>query len=139
MERDKEFINVACLSHDAWTSTWCSSLNSAEGSFVLNVVWSSWSLTNIICCALMIEANCICIFVHNISSGLISFILSIISSVSSGKYFANKPCFILFLFFLVGPVDLPPCIRQRPFAIAPFLHGVPALVLAPHNFRPFFA
>src|SRR5690625_7429654 len=87
----------------------------------------------------MIEANCICILVHNISSGLISFILSIISSVSSGKYFANKPCFILFLFFLGGPVDLPPCIRQRPFAIAPFLHGVPALVFAPHNSRPFFA
>src|SRR5690625_5379649 len=65
--------------------------------------------------------------------------LSIISSVSSGKYLANKPCFLAFLFFLGGPVDLPPCIRQRPFAIAPFLHGVPALVFAPHNSRPFFA
>src|SRR5690625_5956999 len=72
MERDKEFINVACLSHDAWTSTWCSSLNSSERSFVLNVVWSSLLSTNIICCARIIDANCIFILVHNISSGLIS-------------------------------------------------------------------
>src|SRR5690625_3075003 len=123
MERDKEFINVACLSHDAWTSTWCSSLNSSERSFVLNVVWSSLLSTNIICCARIIDANCIFILVHNISSGLISLRLSIISSVSSGRYFANNPCVLALLFFLGGPVLLPPCILHLPLAIGLFLQG----------------
>src|SRR5690625_2676563 len=82
----------------------------------------------------MIDANCICMFVHNISSGSMLLMLFIISSVSCGKYFANKPCLKLFLFCFGGPVDLPPCIRHLPFAIAPFLHGLPDLVLAPQRF-----
>jgi len=32
-----------------------------------------------------------------------------------------------------GPVDLPPCIRQRPFFIAAARHGVPFLVFAPQR------
>jgi hypothetical protein len=32
-----------------------------------------------------------------------------------------------------GPVEGPPCILQRPLGIAAALHGVPALVLAPHR------
>src|SRR5690625_4768875 len=82
----------------------------------------------------MMDANCILILVHKISNGLISLIPSIISSVSFGRYFANKPCVLALLFFLGGPVELPPCIRQRPLAIAYALHGFPVRVLAPHLF-----
>ena len=32
-----------------------------------------------------------------------------------------------------GPVDAPPCIRHRPFAIPRFWHGCPLLVFAPHS------
>src|SRR5690625_1559408 len=91
-----------------------------------------------ICCALMIEANCILMFMCNIFNGSISPISLTISSVSFGRYFANSPCLKLFLFFLIfsggAPVDLPPCMRQRPFFIAQFLHLPPFLVLAPHLF-----
>src|SRR5690625_2370455 len=77
-------------------------------------------------------------FVHKISNGLISLILSMISSVSFGRYLANKPCFIAFCFPFIfsggAPVDLPPCIRQRPLGIAQFLHVFPLRVLAPQRF-----
>src|SRR5699024_5593504 len=61
-----------------------------------------------------------------------------IATVSFGKYLANKPCVRALLFFFIfsggAPDDLPPCKRHLPFAIEPFLHGVPALVFAPHLF-----
>src|SRR5690625_3958847 len=92
----------------------------------------------------MIEANCIFMLVHNISNGLISLILSIISSVSSVRYFANNPCFLALLFFFIflcgAPVDFPPCNLRLPLPTwfvphpAGLLHGVPALVLAPQYF-----
>lgn len=35
---------------------------------------------------------------------------------------------------VLGPVDNPPCNRQRPLAIALHRHGVPRRVLAPQSF-----
>src|SRR5690625_726131 len=76
--------------------------------------------------------------VHKISNGLMSLMLFMISNVSSGRYLANNPCVLALLFFFIfsggAPVDLPPCIRQRPFGIAQFLHDFPLLVLAPQRF-----
>src|SRR5699024_2915629 len=95
-----------------------------------------------ICCDLIIEANCILIFIQRISNGSIVSMSFTISIVSLGRYLANKPCFFAFCFpfHLVGgaPVDLPPCIRHLPFAIELFLHGLPLLVLAPHRLFFFF-
>src|SRR4029453_14631784 len=42
------------------------------------------------------------------------------------------PCLRAFLFPLGAPGDIPPCIRQRPFAIAGDRHRLPLLVRAPH-------
>jgi hypothetical protein len=50
-----------------------------------------------------------------------------------------RPCFVrdARIFALPssvrGPVDGPPCTRQRPFGMAAARHGVPALVVAPHR------
>src|SRR5690625_736050 len=77
--------------------------------------------------------------VHKISNGLMSLMLFMISNVSPGRYLANKPCVLALLFFFIfsggAPVDLPPCIRQRPFGIAQFLQVPPSRVLAPHFLR----
>src|SRR5690625_2246340 len=52
-------------------------------------------------------------------------------------YRRKSPCVNALSFFLGAPVDLPPCILQRPFAIAQFLQGFPVRFdLAPHLFGP---
>src|SRR5699024_1599282 len=83
------------------------------------------------------DANCILIFIHRLSNGSIVSMSFTISIVSFGKYLAKRPCFLAFClpFILAGgaPVDLPPCIRHLPFAMALFLQGLPDLVLAPHK------
>jgi len=48
------------------------------------------------------------------------------------------PCFVMAFRIasipsgVLGPFDLPPCMRQRPLGICAFLHGRPARVFAPH-------
>ena len=58
------------------------------------------------------------------------------SARTYGSYFLSSvfSVFVFFIFFGEAPVDFPPCIRQRPLAIALFLHGFPLLVLAPQKF-----
>src|SRR5690625_3970601 len=82
-----------------------------------------------ICCALMIDANCIFILVHSISNGFISLMLSMISSVSSGKYFANNPCVRALLFFLGAPPLEPWNLQTLNPGVAQFLQRSPVLLL----------
>ena len=51
----------------------------------------------------------------------------------------DRPCLVLAAFTRArpsavrGPVDGPPCIRQRPFGIAGAQHGIPLRVRAPQR------
>jgi hypothetical protein len=45
----------------------------------------------------------------------------------------KRPCLRAFRLPLGGPVERPPCMRQRPFAMPGVGHGVPARVRAPHG------
>src|SRR5690625_5750396 len=85
----------------------------------------------------MIDANRILMFSQSMFNASAFSISSIISSVSSGRCLAKSPCVNALSFFFGAPVDLPPCILQRPFAIAQFLQGFPVRFdLAPHLFGP---
>src|SRR5690625_3144357 len=137
----KEFINVACLSQANCISYSFVAKSGESTSFLTSLLTSSSFSTNIICCARIIDANCILIFIQRISIGSMFSTSFIISIVSLGKYLENNPCFLALAFFFIfsggAPVDLPPCILQRPFAIAFPLHGFPDLVFAPQCFQLF--
>ena len=59
-------------------------------------------------------------------------------SAASSRRFATasavwRPCLRALELPIGAPVDLPPCILQRPFAIAGDWHLIPFLVLAPQR------
>nr|DAY99966.1 MAG TPA: hypothetical protein [Caudoviricetes sp.] len=91
MALDCALRNVACLSHGSCSSNSTSLPPRPDFSLFCTLVISAASRTNMMRCARTMAAFCKQILSHRESSVLLSRSPSIISSVSSGTYFAYKP------------------------------------------------